>query len=809
MQFEAFPPRAENPRYAYTIQADTSGKAKLITQDGRCLTVGRGFNYEFAVTLNGCNVNDENQTFHFIPQNREPTANVTEAGRQYFYIASTRFEQCIYSPSGLTDPFFGPDHAELYPRLVPCSSGDTPQEYRVHNERINAFGAPVEWRNILNLAIRYAAGQCVKDDETCRIQSPGETDWHRPSPDNPVFRSGTVAVKPTGCGVGSGALGSQVHNLTAGPLAITVKTSTTLVDTSSTTDSMSASFNSELMKNVPGIVKAKIQEGLSISGTTISTKTTTNTFEQSDTTTLQAGDWYTSQWSSPLYSLRGAWKFANNVGNVWWTLPSAADFAVKTSTLPFTTKTFITSHDKKSCFVGPAATNAVENSPKLTSDLASCDSPTIAQPTGAIGSTVYICPGIWNSPTGAIDPVKFAYQWQVTPDTTKIGTPIPGATGSSLTIMPSTRGSSQAPVYLVAQLTEVGSALRQDSLPTQSTNDVVLAKPALGDPLVFPTTFAGDGAEATADVEYSADLVTEPGTDMALSVSPVTPLPAGLSLSADGVLSGTPTEPGVYAFTILDQPAAGRAAQSQSFALTVHAAEVVYAAPALTATPGAEVSLPLVQGEHPDLALEVIEGALPDGIVLDPATGLLSGAAVDAGTWSFTVQNAAAVVDAPASFELTVADAPIAFSNAAAPAGTVGAPYSATLLAATGTDPFVGLAAGSEPLPEGLQLNALTGVLSGTPTTAGVSEVTVGNADGSLSATFTVRVAAAAGPVPEPVAPSPAPTSGAGAGGATTGSGSLAATGSDAGAAGAAALLALLLGLAGAVAIRRTRLSRS
>ncbi|MCS5724175.1 putative Ig domain-containing protein, partial [Herbiconiux sp. CPCC 203406] len=779
VQFEAFPPRTENYRYSYTIQPDATGKAKLITQNGLCLTVRRTFEWEFGVILAGCNAGDDTQMFHFIPQNRQPTDGVAEAGRQYFYIASAIYNQCVYSLSGLADPYFGPDRRELYPRLVPCSSGDTPQEFRVHNERINAFGAPVEWRNILNLAIRYASNRCLATDDACRIQSPGESEWHRPAGDNRVFSSGTVNVQATGCGVGIGELGSQVYNRTENPLSITVKTSTQLVNTTSTSETVSASIGVELMKNVPGLVKAKIQEGLSVSGTAITTKSSTSTFEATDTTTLQSGDWYTSQWSSPIYGLKATWKFSNDIGNVWWTLPNASAFAVSTPNYPFTTKTYITSHGKKSCFVGPAATNAVENAPKLTSDLATCSSPTVAQPTGAVGSTVYVCPGVWNSPTGSVDPVKFAYEWQVTPSTTQPGTSLPGATGASLTIMPWMRGSSAGNVYLVAQLTEVGSPLRRDSLVTQTVNDVVLAKAALGDPVVFPTTFAGDGEEAEADVTYSTSLVTAAGTGMNLSVSAETPLPPGLSLAADGVLSGTPTEPGVYSFTVLDEPAEGRDAQQQSFQLTVHAAEVRYAASALTATPGVAVSLPLVEGDHADLALEVIEGALPDGIVLDPATGLLTGAPLDAGTWRFTVQNSAAVVDAPATFELTVSDAPVAFATTDPPTGTVGSAYSATVLAATGSEPFVGFAPGSDPLPAGLQLNSLTGELSGTPEAAGTTTVALSNADGTLTASFVLTIApAAAEPVgPGRPTPSPAPPI---AGAPTGPGGSLAATGSDA-----------------------------
>src|SRR5262249_28755576 len=73
---------------------------------------------------------------------------------------------------------------------------------------------------------------------------------------------------------------------------------------------------------------------------------------------------------------------------------------------------------------------------------------------------------------------------------------------------------------------------------------------------------------------------------------------------------------------------------------------------------------------------------------------------------------------------LTVASSPLTITTTTLPAATVGAAYTTTLTATGGTPPYSwSIASGT--LPAGLTLAASTGVISGTPTTAGASSFTV------------------------------------------------------------------------------------
>ncbi len=134
-------------------------------------------------------------------------------------------------------------------------------------------------------------------------------------------------------------------------------------------------------------------------------------------------------------------------------------------------------------------------------------------------------------------------------------------------------------------------------------------------------------------------------------------LPAGLTLSSAGVLSGTPTTAGTYSFTVQMRDNASATA-SAPFQLTITSAALSITTtsplPAGKVNTGYSLTLAASGGAPPYSNWSTSNGTLPPGLTLSSA-GVWSGTPTTAGTYSFTVQvtdNSSA--SASASFQLTI-----------------------------------------------------------------------------------------------------------------------------------------------------------
>jgi len=207
-------------------------------------------------------------------------------------------------------------------------------------------------------------------------------------------------------------------------------------------------------------------------------------------------------------------------------------------------------------------------------------------------------------------------------------------------------------------------------------------------------------------------------------------LPDGITLDpAAGVLAGIPSDTGCYHFTVKVSDAADQSV-TRPTSLTIVAAPVLDA----PSPPGGETGTQYrreltVTGGTAPFRWEVSDGELPDGITLDPGTGVLAGTPTGTGTAHFTVRvtDAAGQADSVAA-SLTITAPALGF---AAPAGQTGAAYRHELAITGGTAPFQWEVSDGD-LPDGITLDRAAGTLTGFPADAGRYQ-------------FTVRVTDAAG----------------------------------------------------------------
>ena len=189
-------------------------------------------------------------------------------------------------------------------------------------------------------------------------------------------------------------------------------------------------------------------------------------------------------------------------------------------------------------------------------------------------------------------------------------------------------------------------------------------------------------------------------------------LPAGLTLDgATGVITGTPTAAGTSHFTISEADS-GNPVQTVSAAESITIINTPALSVASTALPsptvGQQYSATLsAAGGIAPFTWSVTSGTLPQGLSLDPATGIISGTPSAAGSSTFTVQakdsatqGSPATATAQLSITVTAASAPLALAPAHLPSATQGAVYTAALASTGGTAPmYWSLASGS--LPDG------------------------------------------------------------------------------------------------------------
>jgi hypothetical protein len=260
-------------------------------------------------------------------------------------------------------------------------------------------------------------------------------------------------------------------------------------------------------------------------------------------------------------------------------------------------------------------------------------------------------------------------------------------------------------------------------------------------------------------------LTLDEDTDCAVVSVDSGSLPLGLGITQQfnetktAVISGTPTQAGSFSFFLkVDynaHPGCSKPASDDSFIIPINPevprlvlqpeqAEVP------TSTVGAPYSLQMRSNLPDAKTWSISAGALPTGVNIDAATGLISGTPTTAGEYSFTVQAVLTPdpLKTPArsdtkALSITVRD-PVAIAPTEEPGPSeVGVEYELTLATTGGSGTYT-LALAGGTLPRGVTF-APDGTVSGTPRSPGVYRFTVTATDSEArTATYAGSIVVAA-----------------------------------------------------------------
>lgn len=226
-------------------------------------------------------------------------------------------------------------------------------------------------------------------------------------------------------------------------------------------------------------------------------------------------------------------------------------------------------------------------------------------------------------------------------------------------------------------------------------------------------------------VPFSQTLVASGGVSPYSFATVPAILPAGLTLSSSGTLSGTPTATGLFSFTVTATDA-NNCTGSMAYSVAINCPTIALSPDTLpNGVVGAAYNQSISISGSSGFTFSVPPGGLPPGLTLSP-TGTLTGTPTAAGTYSFTVtatgQNNCGGSKIYTLIVTTAVCTPVTLSPATLPGGVVGTAYNQTITGSGSLTYTFTISTGG--LPQGLALTPF-GALIGTPTKPGAFPFTV------------------------------------------------------------------------------------
>lgn len=247
----------------------------------------------------------------------------------------------------------------------------------------------------------------------------------------------------------------------------------------------------------------------------------------------------------------------------------------------------------------------------------------------------------------------------------------------------------------------------------------------------------------TANAAYGPVTFTAAGGSGAIAWSSSGALPTGMSFSAGGVFSGTPTQTGSFPITFTATDSLN-CTGSQPITLVINCQAITVTNPGVTTgTANTAFSQTFTQaGAIGATTFTLASGVLPTGLNL-ASNGTLSGTPTQTGSFPITVRatDANGCQGTGATYNLVINCQIITVTNPATTTGTVNSPFLQTFSQsnAIGTTTYTT----ASTLPAGLTLTT-SGILAGTPTQPGtfpiVATVTDANGCTGTSPTYTLVI---------------------------------------------------------------------
>lgn len=264
---------------------------------------------------------------------------------------------------------------------------------------------------------------------------------------------------------------------------------------------------------------------------------------------------------------------------------------------------------------------------------------------------------------------------------------------------------------------------------------------------VSPLAITTSGPLPSGDVgvNYLTPLSATGGTPpYTFTVAAGPALPAGLTLSSGGVISGVPTASAAAVtvnFKVADS--VGTTPATAGLAITINPV-VSFTTPSLAGGDQtvAYNQLLAASGGSGAYTFSIISGNLPAGLTLNGAAGSITGTPSGIGTSTFTLLASDGLGGSASKALSIVVNPPVSVTTSTLPAWTLNlAGYNSTLAAAGGSGVYTWAQTGGT-LPPGIALST-AGALTGKPTSAGTYNFTVTATDtlnGSASAALKIVV---------------------------------------------------------------------